>query len=423
MLLPPRQFLLPNAKTDSTSSKCLAEIETQSSSSMQTFNQILLRGITWNHTRGYLPMVATAQRFQELHPGVRIEWHLRSLQAFADEPLAKLADQFDLLVIDHPSIGAAAEEGLLVPLDNALDREFLEEQGDHTVGASHRSYAHSGHQWALAIDAAAPISGWRPDLLAKAGVNVPQTWDELMNLARRGMVAVPGLAIDSLMHLYMLCAAAGDEPFQVPGRFVDRDCGARSLRLQRELLQLCDPACIGRNPIRTWELLASEDSVAYCPFAYGYSNYCRRGYARHTLEVGDLPSFDDHVRLRSVLGGAGLAISHRCIHKSIAAEYAMFVASSGCQQTLYFDAGGQPGHRAAWLSEITNERSNGFFTKTLATLDGALLRPTFNGYMRFQDSASSLVHGYLIEGGSEIDLLKRLDGLLQEAYPRTKGSA
>ena len=31
-----------------------------------------LRGITWQHTRGYLPMVATAQRFSELHPDVQI---------------------------------------------------------------------------------------------------------------------------------------------------------------------------------------------------------------------------------------------------------------------------------------------------------------------------------------------------------------
>ena len=39
---------------------------------------IELRGITWNHTRGYLPMAATAQRFSEMHPGVSIHWEKRS---------------------------------------------------------------------------------------------------------------------------------------------------------------------------------------------------------------------------------------------------------------------------------------------------------------------------------------------------------
>jgi hypothetical protein len=33
-----------------------------------------LRGITWNHTRGFLPMLATAQRFSELHPGSQVSW-------------------------------------------------------------------------------------------------------------------------------------------------------------------------------------------------------------------------------------------------------------------------------------------------------------------------------------------------------------
>ncbi len=42
-----------------------------------------LRGITWNHSRGYVSVVATAQRFCELHPQVAISWDKRSLQEFA----------------------------------------------------------------------------------------------------------------------------------------------------------------------------------------------------------------------------------------------------------------------------------------------------------------------------------------------------
>jgi len=63
---------------------------------------IILKGITWNHSRGFLPMVATAQRFAELYPNVQITWEKRSLQAFADYSIQELAERFDLLVIDHP---------------------------------------------------------------------------------------------------------------------------------------------------------------------------------------------------------------------------------------------------------------------------------------------------------------------------------
>ena len=124
-------------------------------------------------------MVATAQRFSELHPEVTIDWEKRSLQHFADLPVSNLVERFDLLMIDHPFTGVAAESGLLLPLDEYLSAEVLADLAKHSVGASHESYRFAGHQWALAIDAATPISGWRRDLLEVKGHSVPQTWNEL----------------------------------------------------------------------------------------------------------------------------------------------------------------------------------------------------------------------------------------------------
>ena len=49
-----------------------------------------LKGIAWNHTRGFVSVVACAQRFEELHPEVGIVWEKRSLQAFADASMADL---------------------------------------------------------------------------------------------------------------------------------------------------------------------------------------------------------------------------------------------------------------------------------------------------------------------------------------------
>ena len=45
---------------------------------------VRLRGMTWDHSRGYDPMIATSKRFAEMHPGVSIAWEKRSLQAFAE---------------------------------------------------------------------------------------------------------------------------------------------------------------------------------------------------------------------------------------------------------------------------------------------------------------------------------------------------
>ncbi len=375
---------------------------------------ISLSGMTWNHTRGLLPMQATAQRFSELHPDIDILWHKRSLQQFADAPLSDLASRFDLLVIDHPSIGEAAHADLLLLLDEQLPAEFLADQDANTVGASHRSYYYNGHQYALAVDAAAPVSGWRPDLLSSANAELPQTWDDLLALARRGLVTVPAIPIDSLMNLFMLANALDAEPFTDPDHVIpSRLAGVEALRLLRELVQQAAPGSLERNPIKTWQLLATSETVAYCPFAYGYSNYSRDGYAMHTVQTGGLISLNG-IQLRSTLGGAGLAISKHCKHAEAAVEYALFAAAGETQRTIYAFSGGQPGHRAAWLDPELNAHANDFFRNTLSTLDAAWVRPRFPGFIGLQDAASTIVHDYLVQGGSEQSVLERMDAALHQ---------
>jgi multiple sugar transport system substrate-binding protein len=382
---------------------------------------VQLSGITWNHTRGYVPMVATAQRFCETHPGLEIRWEKRSLQAFADCPLERLAEDFDLLVIDHPFVGAAAAQGTLVPLDDYLAESFLKDQAQNSVGKSHESYFYSGRQWALAIDAATPVSSCRRDLLEQAGIPVPESWEELLELARRGMVAFPAIAVDSLMHFYMLCSSLGEDPFLSPKLVISEETGVRALAMLRELATLCPPACFSWNPIATYEAISSSSALAYCPFAYAYSNYARCGYAPRRLEFGDLVKSPGGGRCRSTLGGTGLAISARCQHKETAAEYVQFVASPECQRTLYFQSGGQPGHRSAWLDGKVNEATHDFFRNTLEAHDRAFLRPRYHGYLHFQDRAGSGVREFLLQGGDPRPVLKQLDWIYLDSLKSASG--
>jgi multiple sugar transport system substrate-binding protein len=179
----------------------------------------------------------------------------------------------------------------------------------------------------------------------------------------------------------------------------------------RELVLLSTPGSLERNPIRTWQLLTTSDSVAYCPFAYGYSNYSRPGYAADTLTTRGLVTFRGKP-LRSTLGGAGLAISRRCNNPEQAVAYAEFVASPRIQSTLYAYSGGQPGYRTAWLDADLNGASNNFFANTLATHDAAWVRPRFPGFIAFQDAASNLVHRYLAHGGVESEVLSKMNDAL-----------
>lgn len=384
---------------------------------MSTSSDIIrLRGIAWNHSRGFTPMVATAQRYGELHPHIEITWEKRSLQAFADAPIEKLAEQFDLIVIDHPFAGFAAQHPVLHNLNQIASRELLADLRAHSTGASFESYDYDDHLCALPIDAATPISGWREDLLAHHRVNVPQTWEELLELARAGLVAVAGIPVDCLMNFFMFCHAHGETPAAHPDRLVSSGVGEAALAMQHELMSILPAETWTRNPIRVWDALAAADAKgpAYCPFAYGYSNYARAGYAPHVLKFGGMVSFRGRA-LRPTLGGTGLAISTRCQHVAVALNYAALVAGASWQRTLYFENGGQPAHCTAWADTEVNRRSNGFFANTLATMEDSWTRPRYSGYLQFQDSGGDIVRDFLLGKSSRTAALADLESLYRQS--------
>ncbi|MEO6848531.1 MAG: extracellular solute-binding protein [Chthoniobacterales bacterium] len=380
----------------------------------------ILKGITWNHTRGYLPMAATAQRFSELHPDVQIHWEKRSLQEFADQPVDALSSQYDLLVVDHPFTGHAAKHGIFVPLNDHIEQEFLDDQGANSVGNSHATYTFFGKQWALAIDAATPISTWREDLLKKHEAQPPQTWSELIVLAQKGLVAIPAIAIDSLMNFYMLCVALGEEPAIHNEFLASTETATAALEHLRELLSHCSPECLSRNPIQTAEVMTQTDTIAYCPFAYGYSNYSRHNYARTVLKAGGLVTLENGVRLRSTLGGTGLAISNRCKNVESAFAYTKLVASPETQSNLYFTSGGQPSHRAAWVNETVNAASNNFFKDTLSTLDEAYIRPRTEGSIPLQDECGPIIHRHLKGDVALKSTIEQLNAVYREVFVKAK---
>jgi multiple sugar transport system substrate-binding protein len=379
---------------------------------------IHLTGITWDHSRGYDPMVATAQAYSDAHPGVTIEWRKRSLKEFGDYPIEKLAQTFDLLVIDHPFVGFAVADGCLLALDEYVDASFLADQAANSVGKSHESYLYGGHQWALAIDAAAQISSYRGDLLASA--DVPRTWEGVLSLARElkasrhGWVGIPLCPIDALMSLFSIVSALGEDPCATPDVFVSREIGRRALDLVVELAAVCHPESLKWNPIKLYDAMSSGDDVVYCPLAFGYSNYGRPGYARHLISFANVPAQGRTLK-GGILGGTGYAISSQCQHVDEAIRYGMFVASADVQSGPYFDSGGQPGHRRAWLSDRVNAASNEFFRSTLLSLDHAYLRPRYNGYLKFQEDSWYALHAFLETGGAADQLLDRLDEMYRHS--------
>jgi multiple sugar transport system substrate-binding protein len=373
----------------------------------------VLRGVSWDHVRGLGGLEATAAAWAAARPGVRVRWSPRSLQAFADQPVDELARRFDLIYLDHPAVGEAVARACLVPLDEHLDPAVLADQEEASVGASAASYTWDGHRWALATDAAAQVAAYRPDLLAEAGLAVPRSWPEALDAAaglrRAGRwAALPAIPVDAICAFLAVCAALGEAPFRAPGRVVSRPTGRAALALLAAFVERCHPASLDWNPPTMLEHMSAGDEVAYCPLAFGYANYARPGFRDHLVLAAPPPAGDDGVP-RGTLGGAGLAVSAHSPAVAEAVGYAAFVADPETQRTLYFQAGGQPGHRSAWTDPAVNDAANGFFRATLEALDAALLRPRHDGFLAFQEAAGELVHAHLRRGGDPDRVLEAMD--------------
>jgi len=373
--------------------------------------QVLLRGITWNHSRALPPLVATAQRFEEQHPGVRIQWEKRSLHEFGHADITTLADNFDLLVIDHPMAGDAETSDALTDLHPLLSFEEIEDLQQDSIGPSFSSYVYHDKLYALPIDAAAPAASLRPDLLNQRGLEEPMVWADVISLARLGWVRMPAFSADLFLNFMGLCVSQGSEVAGTSEQLVDPEIGTHCLEQLRELAALMTDEIYGMNPITLYERMADENTIAYCPFAYTYSNYSRNGFGAKHVRFSNPAALDKDTPMRTVLGGTGIAISASCKDTTLALEYSLFVAGSTCQRTLYGICGGQPARRSAWHDPLLNQITDEFFSRTAASIEIAYVRPRYPGYVGLQERAGETIVEYLRHHGNTQKALEQIDAL------------
>ncbi|MCC6683158.1 MAG: extracellular solute-binding protein [Phycisphaeraceae bacterium] len=389
---------------------------------------IILRGITWNHTRGYDPLVATASAYTSLHPNVSIEWERRPLMAFGEMPVDQLAEDYDLVVLDHPWVGFMAESGCYRAIDLLIPPPEMEQLERYSAGPSHHSYYWQGHQWALAIDAACMCASYRSDLLQAANLTVPETWDDVLILGRCARklgltINMPLNHIDAISAFLSVVNNMGAKPFQDNLQVVDHLTGQRALSLLHDVATLCPPTCYDDTPVSIMDRMGSADYELYCPLAYSYNNYARSGYRTHVCHYHNMPSCGDWGPRGSHLGGAGLSISAHCREPDVAADYALMTAGPMWQRTVYFEGGGQPGHASAWRDPQVNAASNNFFYDTWESICQAYVRPRYKGYIDFQHHAGMAIRTYLKIGQNAEALLQELDTVYQQSLVSSVESA
>ncbi|MEU7740642.1 hypothetical protein [Nonomuraea sp. NPDC049158] len=342
-----------------------------------------MRGLTWDHPRGHAPLdeltrldLAGPNPYGDVPEP--IEWDRQPLEGFESEPIATLSASYDVLVIDHPGLGAALDS--LVPMDELFTPPELADFRARTVGRSYESYHLDGRQWALPLDAAAQVAAAWP------GTHIPETWPETVEFARKG--GRLALCLGGPHAFLMFCALCS-------GDFLDREAGLRALELMAELLALADPEVSLRNPIGVLDAMAAG-GPDLCPLVYGYATY--------PLAFADAPAWPGRAP-GSVLGGTGLAVSKSRVHdagtRDAVRAHLRRLLSEPVQTGLFPATGGQPAARSAW-------DASGFYRDTRDTVEAAWIRPRFPGYIGKQERTSALLRDGLTARRPARDLLNDL---------------
>ena len=92
----------------------------------------------------------------------------------------------------------------------------------------------------MSIDVAAPVASWREDKFAELGLKLPESWSELIALAKLGYVALPAIPVDSLMNLYPLCLDQSSGFFREKTVIAEIEILKFALSRLKELVDSCD---------------------------------------------------------------------------------------------------------------------------------------------------------------------------------------
>jgi multiple sugar transport system substrate-binding protein len=384
---------------------------------------VRLTGLTWDHPRGYLVLDALAGT---LEPAVSVRWQRQPLEAFESRPLRTLADDFDLLVVDHPGLGEAIRDGALLPLDEVFAEQELAAWRTASVGASYDSYVLDGRPWALPLDAAAQVAVARPDLMETR----PASWEQACQAARTHPTTLCLGGPHALLRFSAICAAAGARPARddatagEDGPFVTEAAGTAALAIMSDLLAQANRELSQRNPIGVLDAMAAGDGPVYCPLVYGYVTYQRPlggepGSSR--LAAFDAPAGPGGIG--SVLGGTGVAITRSAVELGAAAALIRILLSDEVQIGLYAELGGQSSARQAWQHPGADAAGGGFYRATLATVEQAWVRPRFTGFPEFQTTASALLREGLLAGQPHARLVRRVNDLYAAARAGARAQA
>lgn len=367
-----------------------------------------LRGVTWDHPRGRNALEASADQARRLG-GVDIRWDAHSLEHFESHPIDELAQEYDLIVLDHPHLGEALALGSLQPIDEVIGEAAAHRLIRDAVGRSGESYVLDGHLWALPLDAATQVAAY-----GRGFDETATTWDAMVALSGRADVALSIAGPHAFLSFSSVCASLGVVIGTGPDALVDRETALAALAPMVEIAGRSPEWTRALNPIGLLDAMAAGERLDGIPLVYGYVNY-----SGQAVRFADAPAWTDGGAPGSTIGGTGIAVSRRCERDDALVAHLLHLVDDEVQRRFIPLRDGQPALDSAWTDPLLDAAAFGFYGDTLATMRAGIVRPRYDGYIAFQSLGSEIIRGILDGSTTAAAGLDRLD----DEYRRSLAAA
>lgn len=369
-------------------------------------------------------MEAARQRFNEEHANIQLEFTPMSNDAsqMHDQTVTQLSagsDNLDIVNMDVVWTAEFAESGWLLPLDEM----FTEDMQSNYIARQVDSVKYNDQTWAVPWFNDLHPLWYRSDLLEKYGYDVPETYEEAVEIAQhiqeeegiQGFTMHWGRSEQLIVSFTEFLHANNGDFFDEDGNVtVNSPEAVEALQFMVDMMneyEVVSPSAVGNSTPEDSRIPFTQGQALFNPnWGYVYSiNQADDSAVKDKTWVASNFMFEGGQKANSV-GGWNFAISSSSNHPEEAWEVIKWFTSVENQKEMLIN-GGYAGTQLEIYSDEEVIKAAPYLEEYTKVFEDASVRPSHPQYSKLSDIAQSHIHQAL---SGDLSPQEALDGLAEE---------
>ncbi|MFC2149744.1 ABC transporter substrate-binding protein [Candidatus Auribacterota bacterium] len=364
--------------------------------------------------------------FEKKNPGINVEMIKGPTSTDAREVMyatSYLAGMhtYDMVLMDIIWLPKFAARDWIIP----LDEWFTKEEQKKFFPGDIKGSIYKGKIYRVPLQTDAGILYYRKDLLDKAGVKMPGTWKQLVEMAKiiQEKPELYGYVFQAKQYEGLVCNfleilwSFGGRVFDEEGNLTLTDPEAvKALQFMYDLVNV-----YGITPPG---ILTYEEEESRHIFQEGRAVFCRNWPYMLTLAengdspvkgktgIGKLPR-KEGMGSHSCLGGWGFGIAKFSPHRAACVKFIKYATSPESQKKLHFKSGIVPARKALFDDKEILQKSP-HYKELYQILLSARPRPMTPHWSRISDVLRRYIHKVLLDSLSAREALEKAQKEIKE---------